>query len=305
MAPGKRMKISVLIATRNRPGLLRAALRSITQNTRLPGEIVVIDQSGDGASRTAIEEFKSAFPNVVHEPMAPLGKSKALNRAIEIASGDFLVFTDDDVRVDEHWLETFEKLIARYPQADALCGRMLPEEGSSPDDYLNLVLRREPGRIDRRYNPLNSGFVGANMGVRRDTLIKVGGFNELFGPGALFRSNNDGELAHRLVRSGTDILFRPELVVYHSAWRKESDNRDLKFNYAFGLGAFPAYYLRQGDVRPFFYLCAKFLRKLRRLLIGILLFQKERVLDGYIHLQGFILGFWKGLAASAEKRLPR
>ncbi|MBI4383390.1 MAG: glycosyltransferase [Nitrospinae bacterium] len=299
------MKISVLIATRNRPGLLRAALRSIQQNQRLPDEIVVIDQSGDGTSRAVVEEFKATLPNVVHEPMAPLGKSKALNRAIEIASGRFLVFTDDDVRVDEHWLETFDKLIAQYPQAGAFCGRMLPETGSSPEDYLNLVLRQEPGWIDRRYNPLNSGFVGANMGVRRETLINVGGFNELFGPGALFRSNNDGELAHRLVRSGTDIMFCPELVVYHSAWRKESDNRDLKFNYAFGLGAFPAYYLKQGDVRPFFYLCAKFPRKLRRLLIGVCLLQKERMLDGYLHIKGFILGFWKGLVTSAKKRLPQ
>lgn len=289
------MKIAVLIATRNRPRLLALCVSSLLRNTRPPDEIVIVDQSDDSATQTDLENLRPQNTEIRYEKTPVVGKSKALNRAVKITSADFLAFTDDDVQVDERWLENATALAAEHPDAGAFCGKVLPEQNTDPKNYLNLVLGNEKKRIGRGTNPLNSGFCGANIFVRRDTLMRVGGFHESFGPGALFRNNDDGELAYRLTRSGIVVWYSPDLVVYHSGWRCEADKQALKSCYAFSLGALAGHYIRQGDFIPFYYLAIKSILKFRRLILGMMIFQKERIVDGYLHLEGFLRGFLKGL----------
>ncbi|MFQ5716239.1 MAG: glycosyltransferase family 2 protein [Nitrospinales bacterium] len=288
------MKISVLIATRNRPQLLAECVSSLLRNTRQPEEIVLIDQSDPSSPLGGIPHFHSQRTKLRYEKMPPLGKSAAVNRALQISCGDFLAFADDDVQADETWLERFEALATQYPEVAMFCGRVLPEKNTSPDGYLNLALRREQKYIDCAAGPLNMDFCGCNMFIRRESILEVGGFCEYFGPGGRFRSAEDGELAYRLSRGGASILYSPEPVVYHSGWRREKDNERLKLDYAFGLGAFAGYYLKKGDRKPLLNFLTKFLLKFRRLILGALLWRKERVLDGYLHLKGFSLGFIRG-----------
>ncbi len=298
------MKIAVLIATRHRPHLLALCIAALLRNTRLPDEIVIIDQSDDSASQTAMEKLHPKDTAIRYEKTSTVGKSKALNRAAQITSADFLAFTDDDVQVDERWLETAATLASEHPDAGAFCGKVLPEQGTDPKAYLNLVLGKEKKRIGRGTNPLNSSFCGANMFVRRATLLRVGGFRESFGPGSIFTCNDDGELAYRLVRFGVVVWYCPDLVVYHSGWRREADIRELKSRYAFGLGALAGHYMRQGDPVPFYYLAIKSILKLRRLVLGVMIFQKERIVDGYFHLGGFLSGFFKGLLTPVKPPWP-
>lgn len=298
------MKIAVLIATRNRPHLLALCIAALLRNTRLPDEIVIIDQSDDSASQTVIEKSQPKSTAIRYEKTSTIGKSRALNRAVQITTADFLAFTDDDVQVDERWLETAASLASEHPDAGAFCGKVLPEQGTDPKDYLNLVLGNEKKRIGHGTNPLNSSFCGANMLVRRETLLRIGGFHESFGPGSIFTCNDDGELAWRLVRAGVIVWYCPDLVVYHSGWRREADNRALKSRYAFGLGALAGHYMRQGDPVPFYYLVIKSILKFRRLILGVIIFQKERIVDGYLHLDGFLRGFFKGLLTPGKPPSP-
>jgi GT2 family glycosyltransferase len=299
------MKISALIATRNRPALLSACIASLLRNTRPPDEIVVMDQSDDLATQTLLRGMRAGGAAIRHEKTTPVGKAAALNRAAALAAGDVFAFTDDDVSVDEKWLETFERIASRHPGVDAFCGRVLPEKNTAPESYLNLVLGEREKWIDRATNPFNTGFCGANIFVKRTALLGVGGFNPLFGPGAKFKGNEDGELAYRLVRGGAKILYCPELAVFHSGWRGERDNRLLKFDYAFSLGALTGYYSRRGDWRLLCRLAVKSAQKLRRLTVGLLLGQKERIIDGYLHLKGFALGIMSGALTPRTGRMPR
>ena len=67
----------------------------------------------------------------VAEPRA--GKSHALNCAIPLLVSDLVAFVDDDHRVDAGYLENVCKAAADYPEADILCGRILPDwDGSEP-----------------------------------------------------------------------------------------------------------------------------------------------------------------------------
>ena len=296
------MKISVLIATCNRPDHLKNCLRSLLDNSRPPDEIIVIDQSDEPASEEITGSIESRLTVIRYERLARRGKSLALNRASEICTGDFLALTDDDVMVDEKWLETFLQLGTEYPATEVFCGRMLPEDGGAGNgEYLNLVLDTNTKWIDKKTNPVQPGFVGANCFINRRVFLAVGKFNELFGPGAVLPSNEDGELAYRLIRSGIKILYSPRLVVFHSGWRGKKDNRQLKLSYAHGQGGIAGYYLRQGRILFGWHILLIFLQKLRRLALGLLLADQERIKDGAIHLKGIAAGFLKGLSIKPPK----
>jgi GT2 family glycosyltransferase len=289
--------VSVLIATRNRPALLEQCLAALGANTRPPREILIADQSDGDETEALVRRAASGPIPLRYRRLAPAGKSAAVNQISVLALGEFLAMTDDDVFVDRTWLESFARVQARHPDADAFCGRVLPEAGTSAENYLQLVTDEREHWIERRGNPLNTGFCGANRFVRRRTLVALHGLDVRFGPGAAFKSAEDGELAYRLTRSGSRILYSPEIFVYHSAWRQGTDTADLQRRYAFGLGAFAGHYLRRGDPVPALWFAKKLAYKTRVLAFGAARRDRNRVADGWRHLHGGARGFWRGLTA--------
>jgi GT2 family glycosyltransferase len=298
------MRISVLIATCNRATLLRKCIASLLSNTRPPDEIVVADQSDGPETEALLREAGADSTRLRYLRMECRGKSRALNQALRASRGDFLALTDDDVEVDERWIETIETLSTKYPKAAGFCGRVLPEPGSDPATYYNLVLSTQSRWITRSGNPLTPGFCGANIAVRRSALLEVGGYNAHFGPGGLFRNNDDGELAYRLTRHGERLLYAPELFVYHSSWREEQDTDDLKLEYTYSLGAFAGYYLRRSHLRPALYLAKKGLFKARQLVLGLLVRDRSKIDDARIQLRGLGGGLCKGLAIAESGTMP-
>jgi len=292
------LTISVLIATCDRPNLIKDCLERLFQNSRPPDEIIVIDQSSDNDTGNVIKQLQNQWAQLRYERMERLGKACALNRAIELSTGNFLGLTDDDVTVSKTWLETFENVWRRHSGINAYCGRVLPEENTQPEDYINLVLSEEERWIDKKTNPISPAFCGANIFIRRGTMREFGNYNIRFGPGAAFRNNDDGELAYRLTRRGERILYAPELIVYHSGWRRERENMELVSDYAYGLAAFAGHYVRNGDLVPMLYLARKSIYKLTHLAFGIISFRKQIVIDEYLHLKGFLFGFMKGIVTS-------
>jgi len=106
------MRIAISIATFNRPRGLKAVLDGI-EVQKLPDDInlrvVIIDNSLDGNAREYIDNRAKfyRFPLVYHNETRP-GITYPRNRGIEDAldkNDDCIVFTDDDVLVDENWIK--------------------------------------------------------------------------------------------------------------------------------------------------------------------------------------------------------
>ncbi len=92
--------VSVLIATKDRPGELQSCLRSVLAQLPKPVEVVIIDQSRvPGATRLG-EMFQASRVGLryVYEPNLS-GLTRARNRAVSLASGTVLLFLDDDVEL--------------------------------------------------------------------------------------------------------------------------------------------------------------------------------------------------------------
>ena len=101
------MKYSVVIATYNRAAELRDTLNSLAAlQPDGPWEVVVVDNNSSDDTATVHHGGRKGFPvplRYVHE--AVQGRSAALNTGIRHASGEIIVTTDDDVRVEPDWLD--------------------------------------------------------------------------------------------------------------------------------------------------------------------------------------------------------
>jgi len=96
-------RISLLFAARDEEEKLPAALASLTLLDYPNLEIIAVDDRSVDATAQILDEFAAANPRfrVVHIADLPpgwLGKPHALQRAEQVANGEWLVFTDADVR---------------------------------------------------------------------------------------------------------------------------------------------------------------------------------------------------------------
>jgi glycosyltransferase involved in cell wall biosynthesis len=96
-------RISLLFAARDEEEKLPAALASFAAIDYPDLEIIAVDDRSTDATGRILDEFATAHPRfrVVHVPELPagwLGKPHALQLAYEVSSGEWLVFTDADVR---------------------------------------------------------------------------------------------------------------------------------------------------------------------------------------------------------------
>src|SRR3984893_14221809 len=122
------MLISVAICTLNRAESLRGTLDSLAA-MRVPGdvawEIVIVNNNSTDHTDDVVSEYVSRLPvRREFEPRA--GKSNALNRAIDLAKGDYIVWIDDAVLADAGWLAAYVEAFRRWPEAAIFGGRITP-----------------------------------------------------------------------------------------------------------------------------------------------------------------------------------
>jgi hypothetical protein len=89
---------------------------------------------------------------------------------------------------------------------------------------------------------------GANMAVRRSTILQLGGFDERIGPGAAGGCGDDSEFSHRVLFAGAEARYEPLSIVRHV---HREDWASLKRQaHGYGLGhmvALFAQYAHDGD----------------------------------------------------------
>ncbi|MBI4398935.1 MAG: glycosyltransferase [Candidatus Omnitrophica bacterium] len=94
------MKVSVVIPTLNRPGFLKNTLESLKRQTRLPDEVIVVDQSTDGETEKIVREYGYSYVFQAEKSCA-----RARNRGLRQAAGNFISFVDDDVVLHDDYFE--------------------------------------------------------------------------------------------------------------------------------------------------------------------------------------------------------
>lgn len=232
---------SVIICSRDRPRLLLETIESVLAGDEQPAEIVVVDQSATPNQALAGWLGQGCPVRYVHS--ATRGLSRARNRAIEAASHEVIVIIDDDMFVERTWLGTLVRALqAEGPQV-VVTGRVMPDEAAqAPGGFVPaLVTGEQAARYRGRLR--KDVLAGGHMAAYRQTLEDVGGFDERLGAGSAFPAADDNDLGFRLLEKGYEIVYEPEAVVYHRAWRPRREYLPMRWRYGKGKGGFYAKHL--------------------------------------------------------------
>src|SRR5438128_2556469 len=103
------MKLSVIIATRNRAyaiaGCLDSVAASLATASPLDAEIVVVDNGSTDATSAIVQQWASSSPFPVRLLLEPkAGLSRAHNQALRTAQGQLFAITDDDCRMHKNYV---------------------------------------------------------------------------------------------------------------------------------------------------------------------------------------------------------
>jgi glucosyl-dolichyl phosphate glucuronosyltransferase len=260
---------SIIICTRNRSEHLDHTLRSFNSvivPRDVQAEVLVVDNgSSDSTAAVAAKHAASKIPVRCIVESTP-GQTRARNTGLKASVGDVILFTDDDVRPCERWLELMVGPLER-DECDAVVGRIeLAKELLRP-----WMTERYWGGI-AKYDGPNKGdelvLIGANMAFHRRVLNKVPLFDVELGPGAL-GFHDDLLFGWQLEAAGFRLRYIPEASVVHYAEASRLTRRScLSERQKFGSSwAYTLYHWRHEKL-PFpmlryFYLALKL--KLRRL----------------------------------------
>ena len=221
---------SVLIATYNRATLLDETLSFLTRMAVKPSrtwEVIVIDNNSTDETRTVVERHQPAFPVTLTYLFEPRqGRSSALNCGIEHARGAVLVFTDDDVRVQDGWLDAAcDALLDAGPSLGYAGGPVRPIWGAPPPAWLDLtrgdlwgtIAIQDHGADVVSYEGARKVPLGANMAVRGEVFERVGGFRADLGRagGRVLLGQEVPEWLLRARRAGFGGIYLPQMEVHH------------------------------------------------------------------------------------------
>lgn len=230
--------LTILISSHNRADLLERTLRYLNEARRPQGwsvSVLVAANACTDRTHTLLDLHACAAADSatratrlplrwVAEPR--LGKSYALNCAIPLLASTRVAFVDDDHRVDTAYLESICRAAETYPDADILCGRILPDwNGREPawvhDEGPFRIYPLPVPRYDLGERPLTAPHEvatpgGGNLVLRTVLFDRVGDFSTAYGPvGRGLGGAEDHEWVLRAIAAGARVQYVPDIVQYH------------------------------------------------------------------------------------------
>ncbi|RRR65905.1 MAG: glycosyltransferase [Candidatus Viridilinea halotolerans] len=222
-------QLSVIIPTYNRLGRLKDVLTALEAQT-YPLEqfevIVVSDGSSDGThAYLAHIQTRLQLHAIIQENQGP---AAARNAGIARATGEIVVFLDDDVVPVPVFLAEHMRIHQHQPAAIVL-GPMLspPAFKLSPWVYWEqeMLMKQYRALEQGKWRPTARQFYTGNSSLPRSYLVAAGGFD------TRFRRAEDLELGYRLARMQVQFCFNAQAIGYHYAERSWRSWIEIPYSY--------------------------------------------------------------------------
>lgn len=214
--------------------LLGSCVAALALQLGRSDEVLVV-ANGPEAERAKSEVDRSTNRQTVRVLTdAAVGLARARNRAVREASGDVVLFVDDDARPEAELVETYRAAFANDPSLAAAGGPIRLEwpTGTAPawfhpalaPYYSALDLGPEPTPLDRGALPF-----GANFALRRSAVELLGlAFEPSLGRrGTDLGGGEESDLLERIRRAGGLIVWVPAAGVTHIVGRERARIRWL------------------------------------------------------------------------------
>jgi glycosyltransferase involved in cell wall biosynthesis len=220
----------VVLPTYNRLGRLRQVIAALEQQDypRADFEVVIVsDGSTDGTAAYLETLTTSLQVRALHQ--ANSGPAAARNAGIATATGEFIVFIDDDLVPAPQLLAEHMRQHRTAGREVAVLGPMLTPEGYNMSPWVGyeqkMLTKQYDAMIRGDWAPTARQFYTGNASLRRSLIVDAGGFDERF------RRAEDIELAYRLADRGIGFVFTMQAAGLHYAERSFQSWLDAAYTY--------------------------------------------------------------------------
>jgi len=198
--------VSICICTRNRPESLADTLESIRGSSTAPGQVVVADDSTDERTRDLV---RTGYPDVLYCRGSRRGLGANRNTAAAAATGERILFLDDDCRLDVDFLAT---ALASLGTADDPARTIIT--GCETNNHKVVIASDQDflGFQSRSYRPsdvMHSVVINATLFPRHM-------FDQLSFDEKVIYGFDEVDLTSRAVAAGYTIIACLEAVNHHS-----------------------------------------------------------------------------------------
>jgi GT2 family glycosyltransferase len=235
--PSAAPKVSIIIPTKDKVDFLRTTITSLTRRTLYPNyEIIIVDNGSKEAETLAYYKSLSGSPNIQKVDFdQSFNYSAANNLGARVASGDILLFLNNDVEIlHSDWLEEMVRW-AELPEMGVVGAKLLYPDNTI--QHAGVVVGMEGhashvfygvqeytagpfGSVDwyRNY----SAITGACMMLRREVFEAIGGFDAGF-----VLAFSDVEICVRAIQQGYRVMYTPFARVRHFEGKSRGDHIPL------------------------------------------------------------------------------
>jgi GT2 family glycosyltransferase len=178
--------------------------------------------SDNGSRDESLDFIRREYPRTrIVDNGGNIGFARGCNAGAQAATGEYVVFLNNDTRVDPGWLHGYLSALARDPEAVCAASYMRSWDDTESDfngSTANLFgVGRQQAMVGWPDCPAGPGegdpllfACGGAMLIRRDVFLAVGGFDPSF-----FIYFEDVDLGWRLWVLGHRVVFAPRSIVYH------------------------------------------------------------------------------------------
>jgi GT2 family glycosyltransferase len=232
---------SIIIPVYNRAELTRQCLDNLlgTGSTCVDCEIIVVDDASTDATPQVLSLYDGRIRTITHTQNK--GFAAACNQGAAIASGNYLIFLNNDTIPTEGWLEALLRCVHSDPEIAVAgskllfpnntvqhAGVVICQDGTPRHIYAGFPTDHPAVNKLRRFQAVTA----ACALVRRSAFEEVGRFDTAFCNGY-----EDVDLCLRLGQRGYRVVYCPDSVLYHlESISRERQSRRQHENYLYYQG---------------------------------------------------------------------
>ncbi len=244
-------RVSLVILTWNQLDVTRACIDSLRRHTAPEHEWVFVDNGSTDGTVGFLRTLAAERANtVLIENADNLGFARGCNQGREVATGEYVLFLNNDVVVTEGWLDGLRECLMATPRAgfvgpmtNAISGRQ-QVDAVGYDTLEGLEAYAADWRARHRHQRVTSArVVGFCMLGRAALLDRIGGFDESFGTGNF----EDDDLCLRAELAGFRNVIAGDVFIHHFGSRSFLGNGlDHAATMTHNRGVFDAKWNRSG-----------------------------------------------------------